>query len=349
MTEYVAEKVDEKPTPDTWSHLKNRSKCNRSLESFTTLLSRAAPKSLEGLATSNYFDVLEAVDVEFQKIDITTTPNLGQRIRSYHKNHTRIVKDDRPARVGEVVDFLIQDVKTAQSPPRPDTLLQEDVYAPKARKHVGFISNGDKILHFALDHLIALHVVLNDCMRSNDPCLDQVVRVRPIYRVLAAYETNSDTTFSKKWSQQVGGHVSPVRKRMLETVDNWWNASAEVVEWIRVTHALAFFELMLMTIAPAIFHSDHWIQYVTVQPVVWLPAHHFRLLHTNVLLQILRSSLGGLCLSEWFDAKWESPTFAALMKLHSSTHFLTNEASILQLKEEDGVQKLVVGPLSVHC
>nr|CCA18949.1 AlNc14C60G4412 [Albugo laibachii Nc14] len=133
--------------------------------------SNAAPRSLEGLATSNYFDVLQTVDVEFQKIDVTTIPNLGQRYQ-IKPSKIVIVKDDRPARVGEVVDFLIQDVKTFQSPPRPDTLLQEDVYAPKERKHVGFTSNGDKFLHLALDHPIALHGFLNDCMRSNDPCLD---------------------------------------------------------------------------------------------------------------------------------------------------------------------------------
>ena len=135
---------------------------------------------------------------------------------------------------------------------------------------------------------------------------------------------------------------------MLETVDNWWTASAEVVELTRATNALAFLELMLMTTALVIYQTDHCIQYVTGQAVVWIPAHHFRLLHINVLFQILRSPLGTLCLREWFDAKWESPIFDDLMQLQSSTRFLTNEASIMKLKEEVGVQKLVVGPLSVH-
>lgn len=226
--------------------------------------------------------------------------------------------------------------------------MKEDVYVAKASKHVGFTSNGDSILQFALDHPIALHGVLNRCMRSNDPCLDQVVRIHTINRVLAASEPNSDTTFSKKWSKKVGGSVSAVRKVMLAAVDNWWNASAAVEELTRATNSLAFFELMLMCTAPTIYHSDHWIQYVTGHPVVWIPAHHCRLLHTNVLLQILRSPLGTLCLSEWFDAKWESPIFDDLVQLQSSNRFLTDEASILQLKEEDGIHKLVVGSLSVQ-
>ena len=74
------------------------------------------------------------------KSDLTTSKEAS---RFFKKNHTPRVKDDRQTPVSEVVDFRIQDVKTAQSPARPDTFLQEYVYAPKARKHVEFTCNGD--------------------------------------------------------------------------------------------------------------------------------------------------------------------------------------------------------------
>ena len=63
---------------------------------------------------------------------------------------------------------------------------------------------------------------------------------------------------------------------------------------------------------------------------------------------ILRSPLGTLCLSEWFDAQWDSPLYDNLEAIQLSTNFLPDEASILQLNEVDGVQKLVVGALSVQ-
>ncbi|CCI46097.1 unnamed protein product [Albugo candida] len=158
----LAEKASSQSTEDTWT---------------PSLLSNAPPKSLDGFATSNYFNVLGSVEVDFVKIDVTTKADFGKRYQivpsklvvkndladskeASHfmkKNHTRIEKDDRPTRVAEVVDFLIQDLKTAQTPPRPDTLLKEDVHVAKASKHVGFTSNGDSILHFAMDHPIALH------------------------------------------------------------------------------------------------------------------------------------------------------------------------------------------------
>lgn len=54
---------------------------------------------------------------------------------------------------------------------------------------------------------------------------------------------------------------------------------------------------MSMCKAPTAYHIDQWIQYVTDHPVLWISTHHYRLLHTNVLLHILRSPLGTLCQS----------------------------------------------------
>nr|CCA18929.1 AlNc14C59G4392 [Albugo laibachii Nc14] len=223
------------------------------------------------------------------------------------KNHTRIENDDRPTRVGEVVDFLMEDVKTAQSSTGQAKLVKEDVYVAKANKHVGFTSNGDSLLQFAYDHPIALQGVPNRCMRNNEPCFEEVVRVQTIK--LAASEPTSDTTFLTKWSKRVNSKIPKLRKYTLKAVEHWWTSSPELEEFTRATKLLAFFKLMLMCTAPTIYHSDHWIQYITV--------------------------------SGWFDAHWENAILDELKQLQLSNRFLTNEASILQLKEEDGAQKLV--------
>ncbi|CCI50329.1 unnamed protein product [Albugo candida] len=84
----------------------------------------------------------------------------------FTKKHTKIVKDSRPTRVGEVVvNLLTEDLLTAQIPTKPDRLLQAEIHVFKAEKHLGFTSNGDSLLQFAFNHPIALHGVLNKGVR----------------------------------------------------------------------------------------------------------------------------------------------------------------------------------------
>ncbi|TYZ55546.1 hypothetical protein PybrP1_008464, partial [[Pythium] brassicae (nom. inval.)] len=58
-----------------------------------------------------------------------------------------------------------------------------------------------------------------------------------------------------------------------------------------ITFSANVFELALMSAPPTTFTKDHWIQFVTGEPVQWVPAHHARLLHPNALLKLLRSDL----------------------------------------------------------
>lgn len=124
----------------------------------------------------------------------------------------------------------MEDMKTAKSSTGPDKLVKEDAYVAKANKHVGFTSNGDILLQFAYDHPIALHGVLNRCMRNNEPCLEEVMRLHMINRVLAASEPNSDTIFLTKWSKRVSSKIPKLRKSTIKAVEHWWTSSPEVDE-----------------------------------------------------------------------------------------------------------------------
>ncbi|CCI49781.1 unnamed protein product [Albugo candida] len=259
-----------KSTEDTWTPVRARNKRNRSIARFQSLLSNALPKSLEGRIWKRYQIVSSKFVV---KNDLANSKEAAHFIK---KNHTRIEKNDHPTRVAEVMDFLIQGVRTAQSPPRPETLLKENVHVAKASRRVEFTSNGDSILKFALDHPIALNGVLDRCMRSIDPCLDQVVRIHT--------QPPNQTRIPRSANNGRIKSVGPFGCSK--------NYARNVEEWTRATNSLASFELMLMCTVPTIHHSDDWIQFVTDQTVVWIPAHHCRLLHTNVLLHIFRLPLG---------------------------------------------------------
>nr|CCA25920.1 AlNc14C332G10706 [Albugo laibachii Nc14] len=144
-------------------------------------------------------------------------------------------------------------------------------------------------------------------MRANVPALAEVARAHMINRVLAASEPCSDNTVLHKWAKRVGRNVPSKRQELSASVTHWWSYSSAVDELQRVSLSLSFFDLMLMCTAPSLLNNDNWILHLTVHPVLWIPAHHCRLLSINSLLLLLRSTLFSLILSEWFDAHWDTP------------------------------------------
>ena len=75
-----------------------------------------------------------------------------------------------------------------------------------------------------------------------------------------------------------------------------------------------------MCAAHTLYTNDHWIHYITDMPVIWIPSHHCRLLHTNLLLSMLRSELGIKCSGMWFDGEWNSALCHDLDELLINTY-----------------------------
>ena len=203
-------------------------------------------------------------------------------------------------------------------------------------------------MQFASTHPIALQGALLRCMRENSADIDRLVELHTINRVLTASEPNSDTAFATKWAKYIGGKVPASRIDLFAKVNHWWTASPDIAASLKATKALAFFELMLLCTAPMLYKNDHWIQYITGQPALWIPAHHCRLLHPNTLLLLLRSYVGSLCLSEWFSLHWNNEIYDHLDEIQLSDEFYCDEVAILQLVEVDDAFTMVAGPLSVQ-
>ena len=351
-----------------WMTARSRNKRNRKVNEFPNLISRARPAPLDGLATNNYFDVLRSVEVKYEKVDVTTNAEYGKRYQIipaevtindailsskesahfFKKRHTNIVKGDRPARIGEVVQLMKDDVKHAHSSIRPDKLVQADSYIRTAEKIISQASNADKVTQFASTHPIALHGALLRAMKSNCSDINNLVQLHTINRVLVASEPSTDTAFTTKWAKVIGGKVPSNRNELFAKVNSWWTATPENAQLITATKALAFFELMLLSTAPMIYKNDHWIQYITGEPAIWIPAHHCRLLHPNTLLLLLRSYVGTLCLSEWFDLGWTNEIYDHLEELQLSENVYFDEASVLQLRSENDMVQLIAGPINVQ-
>ena len=175
---------------------------------------------------------------------VGTPTSVAETNEAYHflkKNHTRIAKDERPTRVGEVVDFFLDDIRTATLPIAMDKFLRLDIQVSKAERFARSTCNGDTLVKFASMHPVALHGVLHSSMRSNAAHLADAVEVHVINRVLASSEPSSDTSFITKWSKRIAGKVPTKRPDLFASVSHWWSDSPAMDDLQRATRSLAFF------------------------------------------------------------------------------------------------------------
>nr|CCA18942.1 AlNc14C60G4405 [Albugo laibachii Nc14] len=227
----------------SWKFVRTGFKRNRSIDNLKSLV------------------ILQSIDVEYKNLTFrhgrslecdTTLCRPGSRhlptsvavskeaTHFLKKYHTRIAKDERPTRVGEMVDFFLEDIQTATLPTAMNKLLREDIQVSKAERFVWSTCNGDTLVKFASMHPVALHGVLHSSMRSNAAHLADVVQVHVINRVLAASEPSSDTSFINKWSKRIGGKVRTKRQDSFASVTHWWSDSPAMDDLQRATQSLAF-------------------------------------------------------------------------------------------------------------
>ena len=268
----------------------------------------------------------------------------------YQKRHTTIEKSERPTRVGEIGELMEIVSKNALHSLRPDKLVQADSCIPHVRKLIQFCTNPDKIIRAALDHPITMNVVLLACMESNNKALDEVAHLLMINRVLATHNLGEDVTFATRWSRHVGGKVPSKRSVLFEKVMSWWTSVPDIVIGLtRATKALAMLKLLFMCTAPTFYTNDHWIQYLTDGPVIWIPGHHCRLLPTNVIISFFRSDVGIKCWSQWFGGRWRGLLHGDIAELSVNLSFFPEEHTTLHLSQQDGETRLISGPLQLTC
>ncbi|KAL8010678.1 hypothetical protein Plhal710r2_c058g0167631 [Plasmopara halstedii] len=106
---------------------------------------------------------------------------------------------------------------------------------------------------------LAFKRALSFAMAGNGRLIGDLALLHLINRMMSATYPNEDTTFLANQ------------------------------ELSRASKVLGIFELALMSIAPKLFENYHWNQYLTPQPVEWIPANHSSFLHPNTLLFLLRS------------------------------------------------------------
>ena len=354
---------------DGFSTVKNKKKRTRNGIDFSNMLVKQQPQPLDGVATDNYFQVLQAMEVTFEAKTVTADKKYGPR---YHvvpadvkrpemiktstesaffveKHHTKIKKASKASPVLEVSESMLNDENTALLNTLPDCLALADTQVESASKLIDNATNPDHVIKKAVDSPLAFNSALSLKMAGAGHGVAELAQLHVINRVLSATQPSEDVTFSAKWKKFMKTKVPSKRDEMFKTCAKWWRSSDQINELSRATKALGMFELMLMSIAPTIFSNDHWIQYITGQPVEWIPAHHTRFLHPNTLLMLLRSELGAHCMSQWNEVQWQGYLLDDLEELRKLDGYYPVDESVLQLQVVKGEVVLVAGGLATRC
>ncbi|POM72902.1 Pol-like protein putative [Phytophthora palmivora] len=342
---------------DGFTTVVNKKKRSRGGIDFSNMLTKQMPTPLDGVATANYFQALQTMEVKFEAIDATVDKKYGIRhhvrpvdvkrpeaLKSstesaffVEKHHTKIRKAPKPSPVVEVTESMISDENTALLNTLVDRLEDADKRVDDISKILGNATNPDHIMKKAVESPLAFNSALSLKMAASDNEIEELVQLHMINRVLSANKPDEDTTFATKWKKFMGKSVPSKRHDIFAACSKWWQTTPKIFELARFTKALSTFELSLMSIAPTLFTNDHWIQYVTGYPIEWIPAHHVRLLHPNTLLRLLRSELGELCMAHWREVQWQGHLFDELEELRQLEGHYPADESVLQLQvAEDG-------------
>ncbi|KAF1329066.1 putative Pollike protein, partial [Globisporangium splendens] len=341
---------------DGSSTVTNKKKRSRNGVDFSNMLVKQQPQPLDGVATTNYFQVLQSMEVSFEVKNVAADKKYGPRYQVIpvdvkrpealktstesaffvEKHHTKIRKASKASPILEVSESMLNDENTALLNTLPDRLALADTQVEGASKLIDNATNPDHVIKKAVDSPLAFNSALSLKMAGSGHGVAELAQLHVINRVLSATQPSEDTTFSAKWKKLMKTTVPSKRGDMFKTCAKWWMLSDDIKELSRSTKALGFFELMLMSIAPTIFSNDHWIHYITGQPVEWIPAHHTRLLHPNTLLMLLRSDLGAHCLSQWNEVQWQGYLLDDLEELRKLDGYYPVDESVLQLRVVEG-------------
>ncbi|DAZ99011.1 TPA: hypothetical protein N0F65_011266, partial [Lagenidium giganteum] len=324
------------------------------------LLTKSRPKPVEGIATSNYFDVLGTVEVDIQCRQATADPELGARFQivpvnvrvpemarktkaARHfltKRHNTVVKTQDALSFQEILDAFEAAEDTTRLQLSQEQLQAADACVPQALTTLETCANPDVVVFYtSVKSPLATQTALMRLMRESSSALDTLAQVHTVNRVLSATTPEECSKCASKWVKMFKTKMPKSRQDLLTSTASWW-LDGDLRDLVRHTKALALFEVMLMCTAPQRFTKDTWVQLLTGHSVPWIPAHNTRLLHANSLVALLRSPLGQRCFELWEDAQWNSSMLQDLIALRDSTKYFPDEQSTLQLKWVDGIATL---------
>lgn len=335
---------------------------------FATLLTKQQPQPVDGIATTNYFQVLQTMEMALELKDVSAHKKYGKRRQIVptnvtrpaailtatetaffvEKHHTKVKLAAKASPILAVTKSMLDDESTALLDTLSDRLVLADSKVDSAVKLLTNARNPDHVMKGMVQGPLAFNSAMALAMAGDGHVIDELAQLHAINRVLCASTPTEDVTFVTKWKRVIGKPLPAQRQDIFKECARWWTHSDSILELARASKALGLFELALMSTAPTLFRNDHWIQYLTGQPVMWIPAHHTRFLHPNTLLRLLRSEVGTLCMQQWREVQWQGHLFDDLEALRKLDGFYPDESSVLKVHVEAGQVMAIADGLSLR-
>lgn len=262
---------------DIFSTVQNKKRRRRSDIDFTALLTKQQPQPLDGIATANYFEALQSMEVDLVVKNATANKKHGVRKQVVptnvkrpeavmtaaesaffvEKHHTKIKKAANASPILEVTESMINEENTALLNLLPDRLAEADAKVPSMVKLIENATNPDHIVKSAAACPLAFNSALSLAMDGDDKPIEELAQRHAINRVLCATYPDEDTTFVTKWKRVMGMSMLPKRQDIFKGCAKWWTHTDAITELSRASKALGMFELALLSIAPTLFKNDH--------------------------------------------------------------------------------------------
>ncbi|KAL7694699.1 hypothetical protein Plhal304r1_c001g0002931 [Plasmopara halstedii] len=191
-------------TADGFTVVLNEKKRSRKDIDFTALLMSPVLQPLDGIATSNYFQSLQSMEVEFELKDITTDKKHGVRKQIMpvnvrrpksveastesaffiEKHHTKIVKAVKATSIIEVTESMLNDENKTPLDLLPDRVLAADAKVGGIVKTTENATNPDNIVKKLFKSPLAFSSALSLKMASQDNDIAELAQLHVINQVL---------------------------------------------------------------------------------------------------------------------------------------------------------------------
>ena len=184
----------------------NKKKRSRGKVDFSNMLKKQSAQPLNGIATSNYFQALQTMEVKFESKNLTLDKQFGVRHQVVpvdvkrpdalkastesafflEKHHTKIKKAAKASPILEVTESMLDDENTALLNILPDCLAKADTKVDGMRKILENVTNPDHITKKAIECPLAFNSALSLKMAGNGQEIYELAQLHAINRVLCA-------------------------------------------------------------------------------------------------------------------------------------------------------------------
>ncbi|KAF1775023.1 hypothetical protein GQ600_12224 [Phytophthora cactorum] len=172
---------------DGFKTVSNKKKRTRNEVDFSNLMVKQQSQPLDGVATANYFQALQSMEVTFESKNRPDAVKTSTESAFFvEKHHTKIKKASKASPVMEVTEAMLDDENTALLNVIPDRLAEADKKVDGVCKLLENATNPDHISKKAVECPLAFNSALALKMAGSGNEIAELAQLHAINRVFCA-------------------------------------------------------------------------------------------------------------------------------------------------------------------